>query len=67
MTAENRVSRSVADLGKAVGSLSGPDIGDRLDAFNRMDPISAAILARAIDPASVVTGDHAALAAGNVD
>lgn len=66
MTVENR-ARPVVDLAKAIGRLSGPNIGDRLDAFDHMDPVSAAILARAIDPVSIVNGDRAAIAAGNVD
>lgn len=68
MTVENCVSRLRVDLARAVGGrLSGPDIGDRLDAFDRMDPTSAAILARAIDPASIIRDDRMAIAAGNVD
>lgn len=67
MTVESSVSRSV-DLTKAIGKLSGYDIGDRLDAFERMmDPISAAILIRAINPEDIIKADRAAIAAGNVD
>ncbi|MBI2085824.1 hypothetical protein HYT74_00625 [Candidatus Daviesbacteria bacterium] len=67
MTVENLVFRPVIDLVKVVGKLSGPDVGDRLDAFNRMDPISAAILSRAIDPVNIIRADRIAIAAGNVD
>ncbi|MBI4035530.1 hypothetical protein HY383_01150 [Candidatus Daviesbacteria bacterium] len=67
MAVENSVLRPIVDLAAAVGILDGSDIVDRLDAFERMDPISAAILARVLNPADIVRSDRAAIAAGNVD
>lgn len=54
-------------LEKAVGKLNASDIAARLEALEHMDPVSAGILTRRVDPVTIGIGDYIALLIENVD
>lgn len=54
-------------LEKAEGDLDAADITNKLEKLEQMDCVSAAFLARVINPAAVAIGDCLAVLRGNVD
>lgn len=66
MTTEVLIDRKTG-LEQAVGNLGAPDIAKKLEALERMDPISAGIMMRRVDPKRINAADERAVLFGNVD